>query len=69
MVREKKAKGINLSEGEDAIDCDECCTGKETRKTFSGRISTARKVGDVIHSEVCGSILRVLAVISISSRL
>jgi hypothetical protein len=28
MVREKKAKGTTLSEGEDVIDCDECCTGK-----------------------------------------
>jgi GAG-pre-integrase domain len=30
MVREKKAKGITLSEGEDVIDCDECFTGKQT---------------------------------------
>jgi GAG-pre-integrase domain/Integrase core domain len=57
MVRKKKAKGITLREGEDVIDCDECCTGKQTRKTFSGRISTAKKVGDVIHSDVCGPIL------------
>jgi GAG-pre-integrase domain len=57
MVREKKAKGITLSEGEDVIGCDECCNGKQTRKTFSGRISTAKKVGDVIHSDVCGPIL------------
>jgi GAG-pre-integrase domain/Integrase core domain len=58
MVREKKAKGITLNEGEeDVIDCDECCTGKQTRKTFSGRKSTAKKVGDIIHSDVCGPIL------------
>jgi hypothetical protein len=57
MVREKKAKGITLSEGEDVIDCEECRIGKQTRKTFSGRISTAKKVGDVTHSDVCGPIL------------
>jgi GAG-pre-integrase domain len=45
MLREKKAKGITLSQGEDVIDCDECCTGKQTRKTFSGRISAAKNVG------------------------
>jgi hypothetical protein len=53
MVRAKKAKGITLSESEDVIDCDECCNGKQTRKMFSGRISTAKQVGDVIHSDVC----------------
>jgi hypothetical protein len=57
MVREKKAKGITLSESEDVIECDDCCNGKQTRKMFSGRISTAKQVGDVVHSDVCGPML------------
>jgi hypothetical protein len=57
VVLEKKAKRITLSESEDVIDRDECCNGKQTRKMFSGRISMAKQVGGVIHSDVCGPML------------
>jgi GAG-pre-integrase domain len=42
MVRATKAKGITLRESEDVNDCDESYNGKQTRKMFSGRISTAK---------------------------
>jgi transposase InsO family protein len=54
MVRSKKVTGVTLSDGAESVDCEDCAAGKQTRKPFKGSINTARSVGDVIHTDVCG---------------
>jgi hypothetical protein len=69
MVREKKAKGISLSDGEDVIDCDECCTGKQLAKHFQEEYRQQRGSEMSYILTFVGRYSRVLVVTSISSRL
>jgi Reverse transcriptase (RNA-dependent DNA polymerase)/GAG-pre-integrase domain len=53
MVRDKTVTGMDLSEACETVDCHDCAVGKQTRKSFKGRLKTAEAGGDVIHSDVC----------------
>lgn len=51
---EKMSEGMKLSNCDDNIKCEICVKAKHARAPFDGHLPKAKRVNEIVHSDVCG---------------